>query len=309
MVRVRVLNDALTSMYNTEKRGKRQVMIRPSSKVIIKFLLVMQKRGYIGEFDPCFDVGVKDIEPWTARLLPSRQFGYIVLTTSVGIMDHEEARGKNVGVRYILFTFTVLPSVVIRTVPLCLDSEDLQIYPGSQFLEGEDTTKWPQVPPLGLVVQHKNGWHYRIKQEPPSILPAHLVINETRLNWLIRNVKIHYGGEWNEWPEDAYYWKPSDYSEGYVLEFPDANSELLCLGIVKGNIKDKAFPGGEWIVGFDDDNPPIYLVYGLKFEMLKDEDLMNAFDEADIDENGWLNIFVDLALTPVVDLEKKKECS
>lgn len=45
MVRISVLGDALKTMYNAEKRGKRQVLIRPSSRVVIKFLQVMMKKG------------------------------------------------------------------------------------------------------------------------------------------------------------------------------------------------------------------------------------------------------------------------
>ncbi|XP_066912736.1 uncharacterized protein [Clytia hemisphaerica] len=122
MVRISVLNDCLKSMVNAERRGKRQVLIRPASKVVMKFLTVMMKHGYIGEFEyiddhragkivvnlngrinkcgvisPRFDVKLKDIEKWSSYLLPSRQFGFIVMTTSAGIMDHEEARRKNTG--------------------------------------------------------------------------------------------------------------------------------------------------------------------------------------------------------------------
>ena len=44
-------------------------------------------------------------EKWVANLLPSRQFGYLVLTTSYGIMDHEEARRKHTGGKILGFFY------------------------------------------------------------------------------------------------------------------------------------------------------------------------------------------------------------
>ena len=101
-------------------------MIRPSSKVIIKFLQSMQKNGYIGDFElvddhrsgkivvnligrlnkcgtisPRFDCRLNDIEKWVVNLLPSRQFGKIVMTTTFGIMTHDEARRRKTGGKII----------------------------------------------------------------------------------------------------------------------------------------------------------------------------------------------------------------
>ncbi|EUC61218.1 RPS22A ribosomal protein, putative, partial [Rhizoctonia solani AG-3 Rhs1AP] len=101
IVHVSALNDCLNNIVNA---GKRQVHIRPSSKVIVKFLSVMQHHGYIGEFEQIddhrsgkivvqlngrlnktgvislrFNVQVNQIESWVNLLPPARAFGIIIL--------------------------------------------------------------------------------------------------------------------------------------------------------------------------------------------------------------------------------------
>ncbi|XP_051009917.1 40S ribosomal protein S15a-like [Acomys russatus] len=130
MVYMNDLADAFKSINSAEKIGKCQVLIRPCSKVIVQFLTVMMKQGYIDEFEivddhragkiivnligrlnkcgvisPRFDVHLKDLEKWQNNLLPSRQFGFIVLATSAVILDHEEARRKHTGGKILEFFF------------------------------------------------------------------------------------------------------------------------------------------------------------------------------------------------------------
>lgn len=65
-----------------------------AGKIVVHLNGRLNKCGVIS---PRFDIKLADMEKWVNNLLPSRQFGFIVLTTSYGIMDHEEARRKHTG--------------------------------------------------------------------------------------------------------------------------------------------------------------------------------------------------------------------
>ena len=129
-MKTNVVAIALKNIVNAERKGKRQVLLRTSSKVLIRFLRLMQRKGYIGEFEiiddhrsgkiivellgrinkcgvisPRFDVPLKKVEQWCNNILPSRQFGFLVLTTTYGMMDHEEAKKKHTGGKILGFFY------------------------------------------------------------------------------------------------------------------------------------------------------------------------------------------------------------
>ena len=73
-----------------------------AGKIVIELTGRLNKCGVIS---PRFDVTQDEIEKWIVNLLPPRQFGHLVLTTSMGIMTHEEARRKKTGGKILGFFY------------------------------------------------------------------------------------------------------------------------------------------------------------------------------------------------------------
>jgi small subunit ribosomal protein S15Ae len=73
-----------------------------SQKIVVELNGRLNKCGVIS---PRFDLANRDMEKWINNLLPSRQFGHMVLTTSQGIMDHDEAHRKQIGGKILGFFY------------------------------------------------------------------------------------------------------------------------------------------------------------------------------------------------------------
>ncbi len=125
-----VLSNALSTILNNEMRHKRECVVWPASKLLGNVLRVMQKNGFVGEFEfiddgragkfkvqllgrinkcnaikPRYSVQVKELEFWEKRYLPSREVGTLILTTPGGIVSHKDAKEKKIGGRLLAYVY------------------------------------------------------------------------------------------------------------------------------------------------------------------------------------------------------------
>ena len=124
------LSNVLSHIYNCEKIGRHECIVKPISKTILKILDIMKEEKYIGDYEkiennkgglikinligkinkcgvikPRLSFKTKDLEKYEKRYLPAKDFGYIIVSTNKGLMTHNKARKKNLGGRLISFVY------------------------------------------------------------------------------------------------------------------------------------------------------------------------------------------------------------
>jgi len=124
------LANALSSILSNEKIGRNESKINPASKVIKKVLEIMKDNLYIGSFEviedgrgntikvnllgninkcgvikPRGNVKKDQFEKFEKRHLLARDMGIIIVSTSLGIMTHNEAKKKNIGGKLLAYCY------------------------------------------------------------------------------------------------------------------------------------------------------------------------------------------------------------
>lgn len=129
-----MLNDPLanvmSAMITYESTGKRELTIHPVSKIIRRVLSIMQEHGYVGALEelsegrggfaklhllgnvnkcgvikPRFSIKNQEFQKFEKRYLPANGVGIIILSTSQGLMTHDQAREKGIGGRLVAYCY------------------------------------------------------------------------------------------------------------------------------------------------------------------------------------------------------------
>ncbi len=124
------LSNALSKILNAEKVGNKECILKPTSKIIQKVLDVLKDNQYLGEYTfvedgkggliklnllgkinkcgaikPRHAVQSDNFEKFEKRFLPAKGFGILIMTTSNGIMIHEQAKEKGIGGKLIAYCY------------------------------------------------------------------------------------------------------------------------------------------------------------------------------------------------------------
>lgn len=114
-----IIADALNNIMNVKRLEKKEVRIKKISKVLVNLFEKMKQEGYI-DFEiiegkkkeaivkilklneckaikPRYSAGVKDIDRYSRRFLPSRNFGSLIISTNKGLIDQKQAYEQNIG--------------------------------------------------------------------------------------------------------------------------------------------------------------------------------------------------------------------
>ena len=122
MARLNPIADAMSTIKNASDVGKDECIVEPAGKLLGAMLSIMKEEGYIGDFEfiddkrggqfhiklvgminkcgvisPRYSVKVGDLEYWETQFLPAKNFGILLLSTSKGVISHENARREGVG--------------------------------------------------------------------------------------------------------------------------------------------------------------------------------------------------------------------
>lgn len=124
------LSNALSKLNSREKIGKKDILVKPISKMIKTVFDVMNEEGYVGTYEeiedgkgnylslnligkvnkcggikPRFAVTLETYEKFEKRFLPARGFGILIVSTSQGIMTHQKAKEKRLGGKLLAYCY------------------------------------------------------------------------------------------------------------------------------------------------------------------------------------------------------------
>jgi small subunit ribosomal protein S8 len=116
------LATALSAINNAELRGKTEVVLTPSSRLLKEVLTLLKKEEYIQNFEfvetgrggqikvtlngainkinaikPRYAITLQEFEKFEKRYLPAKDFGRIIISTSKGVTTHIDAKTKKLG--------------------------------------------------------------------------------------------------------------------------------------------------------------------------------------------------------------------